>query len=160
MTSDHTVLRRLRDHLDSNGVAYRIVEHPPTRTSEESASARGEPLSVGAKALVLLTDAEFRLFVLPADMKLDSGAVRRHLGVKQTRFATPEELFELTSLVPGSVPPFGNPVLPFSLYADTSVGLRHDRVAFNAGSLTHSIIMSGKEWDRTAGPTRFSFARL
>ena len=32
----------------------------------------------------------FRLFVLPADRRLDSAAIRRHLGVKRTRFATVE----------------------------------------------------------------------
>ena len=160
MNSSRTVLERLRDYLDSSGIGYRFIEHRPTRTSEESAAARGEPLSVGAKALVLMTDTEFRLFVLPADMKLDSGAVRRHFGVKQTRFATPEELLDLTTLVPGSVPPFGEPVLPLPLYADTSVGIRHDRVAFNAGSLTHSIVMAANDWSRLAAPHRFAFARV
>src|SRR6188768_1156312 len=99
-----SILARIRGLLEENQAPYRLVEHPPTRTSEESAAARGEPLEVGAKALLLKTDDVFRLFVLCADMQLDSGAVRRHLNVKKTRFATPEELLELTGLVPGSVP--------------------------------------------------------
>ena len=99
-------------------------------------------MSIGAKASLLKTDDVFRLFVLPADRKLASRAIRHHLHVSRTRFATREELHELTGLVPGCVPPFGEPILPFELYADEAVGAAVDRVAFNAGSLTHSIIMS------------------
>jgi Ala-tRNA(Pro) deacylase len=153
------ILENIRRHLNDKGVAFREVHHQPTRTSEESAAARGEPLSVGAKALLLRTDDVFRLFVLPADRKLDSNAIRRHLGVHKTRFASVEELDELVGLVPGAVPPFGEPLLPFELYADESVGLEHGRVAFNAGSLTDSIIMAASDWAAVARPVRFRFAR-
>ena len=67
------------------------------------------------------------------------------------RFATSEELLELTGLVPGSVPPFGRPLLDLELLADVSV-LRHPRIAFNAGALTESIIMSTADWMAVAKP--------
>ena len=152
-------LDKIRSMLEKSGVDFRELEHPPTRTSEESAAARGESLSIGAKALLLKTDDTFRLFVLPANRKLNSGAIRKHLHVKRTRFATREELHEMTGLVPGCVPPFGEPILPFELYADEAVGAAIDRVAFNAGSLTHSIIMSANDWERITQPSRFSFSR-
>lgn len=152
-------LEKIRNHLNAAGIEYREVHHQPTRTSEESAAARGEALSTGAKALLLRTDDVFRLFVLPADKKLDSSAVRRHTGARKTRFASVEELYELVGLVPGAVPPFGEPILPFELYADESVGAANGRVAFNAGSLTDSIIMAASDWQAIAAPTRFRFAR-
>ena len=152
-------LEKIRQVLHTAGVAFREAHHEPTRTSEESAAARGEPLSVGAKALLLRTDEVFRLFVLPADRKLDSNAIRRHLGVRKTRFATVGELDELVGLVPGAVPPFGEPILPFELFADDAVGMEHGKVAFNAGSLTDSIIMSASDWEAVARPTRFRFAK-
>lgn len=156
MTDD--VLLRIRRLLDDAGVSYRTLEHRPTTTSEESAAVRGEPLAVGAKALVLKTDDFFRLFVLCADRKLDAAAVRKTLAVRKTRFADADELRNLTGLVPGSVPPFGRPVLPLELYGDEEIGVRYDRVAFNAGSLTTSIILSAADWRRVAGPTTFAFA--
>ncbi len=154
----NTILARIRQLLTDNGVPFTEKEHRPTFTSEESAAARSEPLSVGAKALLLRTDNEFRLFVLPADLKLDSGAIRRELNIKKTRFATRDELLELTGLVPGSVPPFGAPILPFELFADVGVGKAYGRVAFNAGELTQSIIMSAADWEAIAQPKRFRFA--
>jgi Ala-tRNA(Pro) deacylase len=159
LPADMTILQQIQKRFADDGVTFRLVEHGPTRTSEESAAARGEALHVGAKALLLKTDDVFRLFVLCADRQLDSGAVRKHLNVKKTRFATADELRELTGLVPGSVPPFGRPVLPFELYADDEVGRRSDRVAFNAGSLTTSIITPAADWERIAQPVRFAFAK-
>ena len=147
----------IRDWLRREGIAFREVHHEPTRTSEESARARGEELRVGGKALLIKVDAEFRLFVLSAERKLDSAAIRTHFVAKKTRFASPEELLELTGLVPGCVPPFGPPILPFPLYVDPSV-LENERIAFNAGSLTDSIIMNIVDYRRLAQPEVFTFA--
>lgn len=157
MTLD--VTDRIIALLESSGVTYRRVEHGPTRTSEESAAARGEPLENGAKALLIKVDDDFRLFVLCADRQLDSAALKRLLNAKKTRFATAEELLEQTGLVPGSVPPLGEPILPYVLYADDEVGRRTDRVAFNAGSLTTSLILAAADWERIAQPRRLALAK-
>ena len=154
-----STLEQIRDFLRDAGVSFREVEHEPTRTSEESAAARGEDLKVGAKALLLHTGDVFRLFVLPADQKLDSRAIRRELGVKKSRFATVDELQELVGLAPGSVPPFGEPILPFELYADEALGMETGKLAFNAGSLRNSIIMAASDWEAIARPKRFRFAK-
>ncbi|HTI49739.1 MAG TPA: YbaK/EbsC family protein [Planctomycetaceae bacterium] len=148
-----SLLQSIRDLLTAGGASFREVRHEPTYTSEESARARGEELRIGGKALLLRGDDAFALFVLPADCKIDSGAVRRELGFRKLRFASREELLELTGLVPGSVPPFGRPILPFPLYVDTGIAA-NDRIAFNAGSLTDSIILSVRDYLRLAAPVR------
>lgn len=154
-----TVLERLRAWLTSLSVPYREVQHAVTRTSEESARARGEPLQHGGKALLLKGDHEFVLCVLPAHRQLDSTAIRRAFGWKKLRFATPEELLEQTGLVPGAVPPFGHPILPFPLCLDDAL-LLNERIAFNAGSLTDSMIMTMSDYLRAARPARIlSFSR-
>lgn len=156
--NEHSVLEAIRQFLTAEGIEYREVHHPPTRTSEESAQARGEPLRHGGKALLVKTDDQFRLFVLPADMRLDSRQVRRELGVRKTRFATRDELLELTGLEPGSVPPFGRPILDFELYVESAV-TENERIAFNAGSLTDSIVLAVDDYLRVAAPARvMSFA--
>lgn len=143
--------------LDGHSVSYRVVHHAPTFTSEESARARGEDLRIGAKALLIKTDETFRLFVLSASRKVDSRAIKMALNARKTRFASKEELLDLTGLEPGSVPPFGSPLLPFELYADPSV-FENEKVAFNAGSLTDSIVMSAEDYRRVAQPTLLAFA--
>ena len=152
---DATVFDRLKEILDKATITYRVVEHIPTTTSEQSAHARNEPLEVGAKALLLKADKEFVLLVLPANCKLDSVSVKRKLNIKSLRFATSQELADLTGLEPGSVPPFGQPLFPFPLYADGSVGKQFGRVAFNAGSLTKSMVLNAEDWLKAANPVQF-----
>ncbi len=107
--------------LNERNIPYRTVHHQPTFTSEESANARGEDVTIGGKAIVMKIDGQFKLFVLSAALKIDSKKLKEHFSSKNIRFATTEELFELTGLVPGSVPPFGRPILLFELYLDGSI---------------------------------------
>ncbi len=152
------ILPAIRRLLTEAGISFREVHHEPTRTSEESAKARGEELRIGGKALLMKGDDLLRLFVLPADRKLDSGAIRREFGWKKMRFATPDELLELTGLVPGCVPPFGPPILPFELCLDQAA-TQNPRIAFNAGSLTDSIILAMSDYLAIAKPSRvFAFS--
>jgi prolyl-tRNA editing enzyme YbaK/EbsC (Cys-tRNA(Pro) deacylase) len=152
------VLEQIRELLTREQVVFREVQHQPTYTSEESARARGEDIRIGGKALLLKIGDDIRLFVLPANCKADSAAIRNELGVRKTRFANREELWELTGLVPGSVPPFGRPILPFDLYVDTGIA-HNEKIAFNAGSLTDSIIMPVEDYLRIARPVKvFVFA--
>ncbi len=156
--TDIAILDNIRRLLISEGVDFREVRHSPTYTSEESAQARGEDIRIGGKALLLKVGDGFRLFVLPANCKADSAAIRSELGVRKTRFADRDELRELTGLVPGSVPPFGRPILPFDLCVDAGIE-QNEKIAFNAGSLTDSIIMPAADYLRIAQPAKvFAFA--
>ncbi|HEV7999938.1 MAG TPA: YbaK/EbsC family protein [Planctomycetaceae bacterium] len=157
--STSPVLSTLRDWLTSQAVPFREVHHEPTLTSEQSAQARGEELRVGGKALLMKGDDEqFRLFVLPANRKVDSAVLRQKFGFKKLRFATAAELEAATGLVPGSVPPFGRPILPFDLYLDAAIQA-NDRIAFNAGSLTDSMIVPMADYLRVASPAEcFAFS--
>ena len=151
------VFENIHDLLTEKGILFETKIHEATFTSEQSAVARGEDLKIGAKAILMKTDDVFSLFVLSASFKVNSKRIKEELGVKKIRFATPEELFKSVGLVPGSVPPFGRPILPYSLYIDKSVE-NLEKVAFNAGSLTMSIIMSAKDYLSVADGRVFDFA--
>jgi len=154
-----TPLENIIQFLHANGVSFRTVHHEPTTTSEASAKARGEELSVGGKAIVMKIDGAYKLFVLSAALRVDSQKIKSYFGARKFRFATVEELLAVTGLVPGSVPPFGKPILDLDLYVDTSVP-KNALIAFNAGSLTDSIIMETKEYLRIAQPTVFDFSQV
>ena len=152
-----SMFEKIKAWLGSQSIEFKAVHHQVTKTSEESARARGEDISIGGKALVLKVGDSFGIFVLSAARKLDSDAIRNHFKVRKTRFATPGELLELTGLEPGSVPPFGKPILDLELYVDTSI-LSNEKIAFNAGSLTDSIIMSTKDYLEISRPDVFKFS--
>lgn len=151
------VHERVTRLLTLHDIAFRVLHHAPTHTSEESAKARGENVAIGGKAILMKVGEECRLFVLSAAKRIDSTKIKNHFGVKKLRFATREELRDLTGLVPGSVPPFGRPVLPFELCVDVSIPA-NEKIAFNAGSLTTSIIMDCRDYITLASPEVFDFS--
>ena len=161
-----TVLESIRALLQQRAIPFREVHHGPTRTSQDAAEARGEELKHGGKALLMKVGTDFVVFVLPADRRAHSGAIRLELGVKKIRFASRDELATLTAvdnqpgLQPGSVPPFGHPILPFPLYVDAAIR-GNQKIAFNAGSLTDSIVMSVSDYLEVAAPQKiFTFSQV
>jgi len=152
------MFEEIKEWLSAQSVRFKEVHHGPVETSEAAAKARGEDLSIGGKALVLKIDDSFKLCVLSAARKLDSGVLKKHFGAKKLRFANRDELKDLTGLVPGSVPPFGNPLIDLELLVDQSI-LQNQKIAFNAGSLNHSIIMSVQDYLKVANPVILTFSK-
>ncbi len=158
-----SVFDKIVEFLNDHGVNFGTKEHAPTLTSEDSARERGDDLASGAKAIVYKVQDVFKIFVLPANQRLNPKMVKnyfRHHGhrVKKTRFATAEELMEMTGLVPGSVPPFGHPILDLELYVDPSLS-KSEIINFNAGSLTQSISMSYVDYIKISGAIEFDFVK-
>jgi len=124
--------------LDAKSIPYEVLRHAPVFTSEEAAAVRGTPLASGAKALICKADDRFVMIVLPADRKLASKSVRKSEGVKSLRFASREEVEQLTSLAPGSIPPFGS-LFGLATWCDERLA-DQPKINFNAGD--HAISIS------------------
>ena len=145
-----TVHERLLAALTAAGVEFTTLKHRPVFTSAEAAEVRGSSLHSGAKALILKGDDRFIMAVLPADMALDSRAVRDHFGWKGLRFATKEELLELTGLAPGSVPPFGS-LFGLETICDERLG-ENESINFNAGDHAVSVSMTYADYLKVETP--------
>ena len=145
-SSPSSVFDRVQGLLKQHGIACQVLRHEPVYTSEEAARVRGTPLASGAKALVCKGEGRCVMFVLPADRKLDSHAVRRAKGWRKLRFASREEVMELTGLAPGSIPPFGS-LFGLPTLCDERLG-RNEIINFNAGD--HSISLSMRYADYVA----------
>lgn len=156
MTQPTSVFERLQALLREKGVAFTVSHHAPVYTSEEAAAVRGVPLASGAKALVVKAGAAFRLLVLPADRKLDSRKTRTTLAVKDLRFATREEVAELTGLQPGSIPPFGS-LFGLPTCCDPELGA-NPSINFNAGDHGISVAMSYSDYLSVEQPLLLSLS--
>jgi len=145
-----TVFDRLEALLHHQAVEFTVLRHEPVFTSEQAAAVRGTPLSSGAKALVLKAGDRFVLAVLPADRKLDSKKARDALGVKGLRFASKEEVMQLTGLEPGSIPPFGS-LFGLKTYCEPALA-ENPSINFNAGDHSVSVQMPYLEYVRVESP--------
>ncbi|HKI30757.1 MAG TPA: YbaK/EbsC family protein [Gemmataceae bacterium] len=135
-----TVFDRLHERLRTSGIAFTVLRHEPVYTSEQAAAVRGVHLASGAKALVLKVGEAFALVVVPADRKLDSKKARGALGSRSIRFATREEVEQLTGLQPGSIPPFGS-LFGLPTWCDPALGASA-AINFNAGDHAISVQMA------------------
>jgi Ala-tRNA(Pro) deacylase len=151
-----SVFDRVESLLKQHGITFQVLRHETVYTSEEAARVRGTPLASGAKALIVKGDDVFVMFVVPADRKLDSRVVRRVKGWRKLRFASREEVLELTGLVPGSIPPLGS---LFGLPTLCDERLRdNERINFNAGDHSISVSMRYADYVLVEDPEMGTFA--
>ena len=151
-----TVFDRITGLLDSKGVVYDVSRHAPVFTSEEAARVRGAPLSSGAKALICKAAGEFVMFVMPGDRRLDSKLVRKAFNLRSLRFATREEVEQLTTLAPGSIPPFGS-LFGFATYCDEQLAAQ-SKINFNAGDHAISVNMAFADYMVVEAPQMGQFS--
>jgi Ala-tRNA(Pro) deacylase len=150
------VFDRLQEMLQQSGVPFTVRRHEPVFTSEQAAAVRGTPLESGAKALIVKAGKRFVLLVLPADRKLDSRKAKEVLGVKALRFASKEEVLQLTGLEPGSIPPFGS-LFNLATYCDPGLSA-NPSINFNAGDHSISVHMIYTDFARVESPTMVTFS--
>lgn len=152
----------IRKQMDQHGIAYSVIEHGPTRTSEDSARARaagGAPDARGAKALVVRCELRkggtcYATLVVPSQYRIDGQIVRGSIGLKKFRFLTPEEMVEIVQLSPGCMPPFGRTIFErvSALYVDPHLK-EYPQVGFNAARLETSIVVASVDYLAVAQPT-------
>jgi Ala-tRNA(Pro) deacylase len=152
---DESVFTRVENLLNQHGVEFGVLRHQPVFNSQEAAAVRGVALSSGAKALLCKVDDRFVMFVLPGDCKLDGKRVRQALGIRALRFATREELHELTGLPPGAVPPFGS-LFGLRTHCDAQLA-QNEQINFNAGDRAISVSLRFKDYVQVEKPNLGSF---
>ena len=88
---------------------------------------------------------DFVLLVVPGDAKFDGKKVKKLLNAKDLRFATEEEVSNLTGRVQvGGVPPFGS-LFGLTTYMDPQI-LQNDKIIFNAGDRRVSVAISSSDY--------------
>jgi Ala-tRNA(Pro) deacylase len=140
--------------LQRVGVAFKLIHHQPEGQSDRIAKIRQQELGefvMGAKALLCKCQGGFVVLVIPGQRTLDNKAVRKKIG--PFRFATASEFGAQTDgLVPGTLPPFSNPIFPKipRLIVDPLI-FESGAIAFNAASLENSIVISSGSYLQALG---------
>ncbi|NOY15008.1 MAG: hypothetical protein GXP43_02215 [bacterium] len=152
----HPISNKIVDLLKKHKVWYQTFHHQPVKTSQEAAKLRGGySLHQGAKALILkvyLKDkkTKFIMLVLAGDAVVDRKKLKRRLGIKSSRFATADEVKEITKgVLPGGIPPFGG-LFGLETYLDDSI-LDNQKIVFNAGDRCFSVGMKLTDYQTISG---------
>jgi prolyl-tRNA editing enzyme YbaK/EbsC (Cys-tRNA(Pro) deacylase) len=110
MSVPHT---KVLDILDADHVVYRLLPHrEPVFTVEAAARQRGVVKEEMVKSILLCDrDARYVMACVIGAARVDPRAVRAALPLdwKRLRFATAEEILQVTGFVMGAVAPVGLP---------------------------------------------------
>jgi Ala-tRNA(Pro) deacylase len=102
-------VKRLKEFLDKEGVAYVVISHSPAYTAQGVAKAARLSGNALAKVVVVKINGNMGLAVLPAPCKIDLGHLKTAVKASSLEIATEEEfknVFPDCDL--GAMPPFGN----------------------------------------------------
>lgn len=147
--------QRLRDLLDGEKAAYRVVEHEPEGRTEFIAKIRGNRPDQAIKSIVVQVrlskkENKYCLANVPGDCRVDLDAIRKHFDAAGIGIATREKAEALTGCVIGAIPPFSfNEEV--TVLADARIR-DNAEVVFNAGRLDRSIFMQSDDYMRIAKP--------
>ncbi|MES9872978.1 MAG: YbaK/EbsC family protein [Candidatus Sedimenticola sp. 6PFRAG7] len=155
-----TIAKRLLEFLKQHDTRYKLVAHPHTGSSMETAEQAHVPGDALAKGVVVREDSEFLLVVLPADYHIELESLKAMLG-RDVMLAVEGEL---GSLFPdcemGAVPPVGEPYGLTTIWDPTTSLGQEDKVFFEAGDHEHLISVSGKTFhELMAHAERGEFSR-
>lgn len=137
--------QKILELLKRSKLKYQLIDHKEAPTCEKASQLRGKDLKAGLKTVLFKDKTKFVLFSLRADKQVDSKKVRKILGSQKLRFATEDELIELTGVKKGALPPFGRELFELELYLDKSV-YDDPEVAFNMGILTRSCVIKTEDY--------------
>lgn len=153
----HLLVGEIKTLLQKNSYWFETFEHETVRTSEEAAKVRPNySLKQGAKAIIVRVKEKggrkyFSMLVISGDKRFDTDKVKRLLNAKDIRFATEEEVKEITKGVePGGVPPFGN-LFGLKTVVDRSL-FNNEKIIFNAGDRRFSIAMKSEDYKTLVNP--------
>ena len=150
---DESTFNKLKSFLDSNSISYKLLTHPPAKTSEEVAKLRGTPLETGAKSMIIKIDDGFIEIVIPANKKFLSKPAKKYFNTNCLRFAYKEELENLTHCLQGAVPPFGS-LFGLKTYVDKSLfdNENYDYISFNGGLRGKSFQIKKDDYKKVESP--------
>jgi Ala-tRNA(Pro) deacylase len=151
-----SILKRLKEHLDREKVAYEVLVHPEAYTAPELAEALHVPGKELAKVVILKVDDRFVMTVLPANWKVDLKRLKEIFRTSHVRLATEEEfkgLFPDCEI--GTMPPFGN-LYGMEVYVDRSLTM-DEEIVFQAGTHYEAVKLRYADFDQLVHPTVAEF---
>jgi Ala-tRNA(Pro) deacylase len=149
--------QRLEKYLQEEGAWCATVTHPVAYTAQEVAAAQHVPGKQLAKVVLVDSDGQLLMLVLPASYRVDFPKLKSLLKAKKVRLAREEEFSgTFTDCEVGAMPPFGN-LYGLPVHLDNSLAEVPDMV-FKVGSHTTSMKVKVADFKRLANPQIAPFA--
>jgi Ala-tRNA(Pro) deacylase len=153
------ISKTLQSYLQNAECHYKLVNHPHSGSSMETAETAHVPGDALAKGVVLRDDAGLLLVVVPSDYHVELDALNALLG-RRLEFVAEHKLREIFSdCEPGAVPPIGAAYSIETVWdPEASLG-KQEHIFFEAGDHLTLVRVSGKQFhELMAGANRAHFS--
>jgi Ala-tRNA(Pro) deacylase len=153
-----TPLQKVTSYLDEHRIPYEMLHHRRDYSAQKTAADTHTPGKAFAKTVILIVDARFCMFVLPASRKIDLEKVKQELHAQEVRLAAESEFSTIcTGCEVGAMPPLG------TLY-QLPVYISHDLtedplITFNAGTHEEVVRMRYSDYAELIRPVVMNFTR-
>ncbi len=145
------ILKKLRELLEENQVAYEVKFHPEAYTAQEVAAAQHIPGKELAKVVMVKADGKMVMLVLPASYRVDMKKLRSLLDCKSVVMAKEEEFSDLfPDCEVGAMPPFGN-LYNLEVWVD-QVLAENRSIVFQAGTHVETLRIKYSDYARLVNP--------
>lgn len=143
--------RKVKEYLDNAGVKYGVMEHDTAYTAQEVAAAthvKGQEL---VKAVIVKTDGNMLMAVIPSTRKLDFELLKKILKIEDASLAREEEFSPLfADCEIGAMPPLGK-LYNVDVIADESLA-EDKEIVFRAGTHNDIIRISYEDYKKLENP--------
>jgi Ala-tRNA(Pro) deacylase len=147
-----TISPKIKQFLEKENIKYEIAEHPLAYTASEVAGLQHVPGKKMVKSVIVKSDGNFVMCVLPVIHRVDFAKLKKATGAKTVELADEEEI---ASLFPdydvGAEPPFGQ-LYGLSVIADIILE-EDEEIIFNAGTHTDVVKMKFSDYKKIVKPT-------
>jgi len=148
--------KQLIDCLNQNKVSYEILRHSEAITAQRIAQAEHVKGRHQAKVVMLKSDDQHLMVVLPADHHIDLEKIGNAIG-KSVFLSTENDFKSLFSdSAIGAMPPFGN-LYGLNTYVDKHLA-DQNYIVFEAGTHTDAIKLSYSDYEKIVKPKVGDFA--
>jgi Ala-tRNA(Pro) deacylase len=149
--------QRLERYLREEGVPFDTMIHSVAYTAQEVAAAQHTPGGQLAKVVLVDSDGQLVMLVLPASLRVDFPKLKSVLKAKKVRLATEEQFAgTFTDCEVGAMPPFGS-LYDLPVYVDESMSGAPE-IVFKVGTHTTSMKIRYADYQRLAAPSIADFA--
>jgi Ala-tRNA(Pro) deacylase len=146
-----TILKKLKDVLEKNGVSYEVGFHPEVFTAQEIAAAQHIPGKEMVKVVMVKADGKMLMLVLPASYQIDMKKLKKVLKAKKIGIAKEKQFEELfPDCEVGAMPPFGN-LYNLEVWVD-QVLTEDASIVFQAGNHIETMRIKYSDYARLTNP--------
>ncbi|MFA5991599.1 MAG: YbaK/EbsC family protein [Candidatus Doudnabacteria bacterium] len=143
--------------LDTANIKYKTLEHKVVFTAHDVSATTKKKLGEIAKVVLVKADKDFVLIVLPAGKYVDFNGIKKALKAKKVSMANEKDITKYLKTKVGLLHPFGSEYNIKTLL-DKNLS-RAKKMIASAGTYTHSIELSLKDFEKITQPIKGVFSK-